>query len=58
MNSIFYNNLINFPGVDFNLVVLFYILHLTWVANRITSWYLGAGEVRVCAIGVASVGKN
>ena len=32
INSTFYNNLINFPNVDFDLI-LFYILHLTSVVN-------------------------
>ena len=53
MNSTFYNNLINFADVDFDLV-LFYILHLTSVANGITGWYYGVGEARLYAIGVAS----
>ena len=57
MNNTFFNNLINFPDVDFELV-LFYILHLTSVANRITGWYLGVGEGRVYATGVPSADKN
>ena len=54
MNSTFYNNLINFIDVDFDLVVLFYIFHITSVAYRITGRYYGVGETRVCATGVDS----
>ena len=57
MNNTFFNNLINFPDVNFDLV-LFYILHLTSFANRITGWYLGVGEGRVYATGVHSADKN
>ena len=57
MNNTFFNNLINFPDVNFDLV-LFYILHLTSFANRITGWYLGVGEGRVYATGVPSADKN
>ena len=57
MDSTFFNNLINFPNVNFDLV-LFYILHLTSFANRITGWYFGVGEGRVYATGVPSAGIN
>ena len=57
MNNTFFNNLINFPDVNFDLV-LFYILHLTSFANRITGLYLGVGEGRVYATGVPSADKN
>ena len=57
MNNTFFNNLINFPDVNFDLV-LFYILHLMSVANRITGWYLGVGEGRVYATGVPCADKN
>lgn len=58
MESKIFKNMyiINFPDVDFDLV-LFYILHLTSLANKITGWYFGVGEDRVYATGVASADK-
>ena len=55
MDSIFFNNLINFPDVDFDL---WFILYFTSDVSclGITGWYLGEG--RVYATGVPYAGKN
>jgi hypothetical protein len=53
MESKMFKNIINFPGVNFDSV-LFYILHLMSVANKITGWYFGVGEAHLYDTGVAS----
>ena len=57
MESKMFKNIINFPGVNFDSV-LFYILHLMSVANKITGWYYVAGEAHLYDTGVASADKN
>ena len=59
INSTFYNNLINFPNVDFYLI-LFYILHLTSVVNSPPPSSIelggGAGEVTCRPMGGGPLG--
>lgn len=57
MESKMFKIIINFPGVNFDSV-LFYILHLMSVANKITGWYFGVGEAHLYVTGVASADKN
>lgn len=57
MESKMFKNIINFPGVNFDSV-LFYILHLMSVANKITGWYFGVGEAYLWDTGMASAGKK